>query len=362
MQSICAPMLQLYNSDSSINSTSGILEESLASSITLTSPHQLQKRPDMAKSKNPKLRIKSNQSSKLLNLPKFKSTSKSTTSKKQFNLKSTSTPHPPPQTSQSTTPPIHPLDKILLIGEGDFSFAASLVADHGASLVLASTNDSQESCLEKYPSTASSNIALLQEAYDEAFSDFQTALPDGPVLFSVDGTTNLLKKSKAIRRAAPFDVIVFNFPHVGGLSTDVNRQVRANQALLVAFFTSAKELLRTSDSPQSFHSDDEERGPARILVTLFEGEPYSLWNVRDLARSVGLVVRRSWRFDASVYPRYRHARTGGAVRKGDGDVSESAWKGEERAARTYEFGIPEEVASQSTKRRAGESSEDEDED
>lgn len=64
---------------------------------------------------------------------------------------------------------------------------------------------------------------------------------------------------------------------------------------------------------------------------MFEGEPYDLWNVRDLARHVGLSVSRSFKFQASAYPGYKHARTLGNIEGGGG------WKGEDRPARTYVF-------------------------
>ena len=66
-----------------------------------------------------------------------------------------------------------------------------------------------------------------------------------------------------------------------------------------------------------------------IIVTIFDGEPYDLWNIRDLARHVGLKVGRSFKFLASAYPGYKHARTLGNIEGGGG------WKGENRAARTY---------------------------
>ena len=86
--------------------------------------------------------------------------------------------------------------------------------------------------------------------------------------------------------------------------------------LLVSFFQSAIPLL----SPNG-----------RIIVTIFEGKPYDLWNIRDLARHVGLKVLRSFRFQASAYPGYKHARTLGNIKDGGG------WKGEDRTARTYIF-------------------------
>ena len=69
------------------------------------------------------------------------------------------------------------------------------------------------------------------------------------------------------------------------------------------------------------------------MVTIFEGEPYDLWNVRDLARHVGLKVERSFKFQASAYPGYQHVRTLGNIEDGRG------WKGADRPARTYIFEV-----------------------
>lgn len=45
--------------------------------------------------------------------------------------------------------------------------------------------------------------------------------------YGVDAT-KLDKGGKEVRKGN-FDRIIFNFPHVGGLTKDVNRQVRHNQ-------------------------------------------------------------------------------------------------------------------------------------
>lgn len=79
------------------------------------------------------------------------------------------------------------------------------------------------------------------------------------------------------------------------------------------------------------------RRASSIIVTLFEGEPYTLWNIRDLARHAGLAVEQSFVFQANAYPEYRHARTLGVVKGRDGKESGGAWKGEERKARSYVF-------------------------
>lgn len=98
-----------------------------------------------------------------------------------------------------------------------------------------------------------------------------------------------------------------------------------------------------------------------IVVTLFEGMPYTLWNIRDLARHSGLAVERSFKFQASAYPGYRHARTLGVIKNAAGEASETGWKGEERPARSYVFVKKDEVAPVASKRKrvSEEDSEDE---
>jgi 25S rRNA (uracil2634-N3)-methyltransferase len=118
--------------------------------------------------------------------------------------------------------------------------------------------------------------------------------------------------------------------------------------LLVSFFKNSLQSL----SPKPGSS---------IIVTLFEGEPYTLWNIRDLGRHSGLEVKRSWRFQASAYPGYRHARTLGVVKGKNGEVG-GGWKGEERAARSYEFVRKGEGVVMGIGKKRKESNDDEDED
>ena len=109
--------------------------------------------------------------------------------------------------SPNTRPtiPFQATDKILLIGEGNFSFAQALVSSPPASLeflppsnITATAYDSEEECCSKYPDAAEI-IAVLRNKGVE-------------VLFGVDGTK--------LDRCAPlkgrkFDRIVWNFPHAG---------------------------------------------------------------------------------------------------------------------------------------------------
>lgn len=221
---------------------------------------------------------------------------KQTTTKQKLQDKKRS----PSKISQPTIP-FEPEDRILLIGEGDFSFAKSIVEHHGCCDVTATCYESKHDLFEKYHPQGEQHVQYLED-------EGQT------VLYNVDATK--LEATKVLKKGGLFDKILFNFPHVGGKSTDVNRQVRFNQELLVKFFASAMPLLVPSGT---------------MVVTLFEGEPYTLWNIRDLARHSGLEVQTSFRFQPGAYPGYSHARTLGNIDGGGG------WKGENRDSRSYVF-------------------------
>ncbi|OKL61937.1 hypothetical protein UA08_02645 [Talaromyces atroroseus] len=331
---------------------------------------------------------------------------------------------------QRPTIPYQRKDRILLIGEGDFSFARSLYEHHRCKSVFATCYDSQDTLLEKYHGQAEENIkkfldcgdgdeeqvkektgfAIDSERSERAEEDIKRKKNTRKVLYSVDARKlgsnvgggkdirkgipprqrrktldfqwNKTKDSSSKGKGeddGPWDIISFNFPHVGGLSTDVNRQVRANQELLVSFFKACVPLLsrqgQSDDEDKNNFEDDVEEYPTdseeesdfenesddnqqirtvprhsgQIIVTLFEGEPYTLWNIKDLARHAGLVVVTSFRFPWKSYPGYSHARTLGVVesrkhrhdnddhRKSEG--TGGGWKGEDREARSYVFEV-----------------------
>ncbi|PWY70158.1 hypothetical protein BO70DRAFT_382296 [Aspergillus heteromorphus CBS 117.55] len=325
-------------------------------------------------------------------------------------------------------------DRILMVGEGDFSFARSLILQHRCRHVMATCYDSREALYSKYPKAEHNIYDILEPPHKTTNSDvldIKSQLSEGQnskcdvgkhddahdsyenqtqhrgpkVLYSVDarklgllagggkevriGFPRRERKRPAwqeakddapssVPKGGPWDVVCFNFPHVGGLSTDVNRQVRANQELLVAFFKACVPLLShapkstageyeddwsdwedsESESDDDDQTDEGNRNPLRsanttgratcqhrveagqILVTMFEGEPYTLWNIKDLARHAGLRVVTSFRFPWACYNEYSHARTLGDIEGRNG--GKGGWRGEDRDARMFVFEVKQE--------------------
>ncbi|KAK5098776.1 hypothetical protein LTS08_006154 [Lithohypha guttulata] len=290
-------------------------------------------------------------------------------------------------------------DRVLLVGEGDFSFTLSLVKNYKVSAVLATSYDDEDTLKQKYPNINSTLNQIAKVGKGLSVEDLRTSDVGGDeewagfssdevanatedvsvastksaevnILHGIDATLLSKAHRKVLSQYAPFTKIVFNFPHTGGLSTDVNRQVRANQELLVDFFNSAKPLLATSSRPaksrenedlgvqdedlENFEAKEQEESAAltrgQVLITLFEGEPYTLWNIRDLARHCGLQVVESFKFPWAAYPGYKHARTVGDIvtgkDRGEEGKRKGAWRGEERDARCYVLALKEESGLQ----------------
>lgn len=117
-----------------------------------------------------------------------------------------------PQTKEtvsgpSSTIPFSPFDKILLIGEGDFSYTRSLVVNPPASLqflpaenITTTAYDKEQECYTKYPGAQAIVNGLREKGVQ--------------VIFGVDATK--LEKCHALR-GRRFDKIVWNFPHAGEL-------------------------------------------------------------------------------------------------------------------------------------------------
>ena len=116
------------------------------------------------------------------------------------------------------TLPFKSTDKILLIGEGNFSFARALVCDPPSALqylpasnVVATAYDTEAECFEKYPETR----AIVEEI----------RVKGAEVFFGIDATK--LEKISSLR-SRKFDKIMWNFPHAGRCSSASHRLALLN--------------------------------------------------------------------------------------------------------------------------------------
>jgi len=107
--------------------------------------------------------------------------------------------------NQQPTIPFQLTDKILLVGEGDFSFTRALALDPPSVLdslpprnITATTYDTEQECYRKYHD-AEEIVRMLKSKGVE-------------VLFGVDATK--LEKIQGLK-SRKWDRIVWNFPHAG---------------------------------------------------------------------------------------------------------------------------------------------------
>eukprot|EP00397_Hematodinium_sp_SG-2012_P063938 GEMP01089340.1.p1 GENE.GEMP01089340.1~~GEMP01089340.1.p1 ORF type:complete len:218 (+),score=37.19 GEMP01089340.1:99-752(+) len=139
--------------------------------------------------------------------------------------------------------------KILLLGEGNFSFAKALCTKLGTEPgVIATSYDSKEVCHQKYPDAKANKLSARKM--------------NGEVIHKVDAT-KLLDVHNGLFREN-FDRIVFNFPHLGHGEKDQDVNIRDHQQFLESFFRSASQCLKPLPAKAEIH------------VTLKEGEPGKL--------------------------------------------------------------------------------------
>ena len=212
--------------------------------------------------------------------------------------------------NQRPTIPFQPADKILLIGEGNFSFARALALVPPSVLdslpprnITATTYDTEQECYRKYHD-AEEIVEMLRHRGVE-------------VLFGVDATK--LEKIQRFK-GRKWDRIVWNFPHIGVYQaaplyqnsphillegkgiTDKDRNILSNQILILDFLRSASGFLKSGPVPlihqkkrKNDEGDEEDDivsddsgGPSysansqiavrgTILITLRNVSPYTLW-------------------------------------------------------------------------------------
>lgn len=113
-----------------------------------------------------------------------------------------------------------PEGKVLLLGDGNFSFARSYSDLLNPTKTFITGYDSAEEFDGKYKSEGADNVEFLKQRGKAArlfpirrkFHEF-ISLPGFTVLHEVDATD--IRKTPQLSQLS-FDLIIFNFPHPGG--------------------------------------------------------------------------------------------------------------------------------------------------
>lgn len=169
---------------------------------------------------------------------------------------------------------------VLLVGEGNLSFARALCEHLGKGDCIFATNLDSEITIKRKYADAEENQKFIEER-------------GGTVLYGVDACR--IHCIKEFRKT--FRTIVWNFPHTGSGQTVVEKNRAEHRELLSRFFASSKRCL-TKEKMASIH------------VALKEGEPYKSWKIVKVARAAcNIELKTVTRFVPSEWPGYQHRRT-----------------------------------------------------
>ena len=186
---------------------------------------------------------------------------------------------------------------ILLVGEGDFSFASSLSKLGICHSLLATTFESKPSLLNAYPHSEK-NIAEILEN-------------NGKVIYEVDGTK--LSDSNLF----DYDTIIWNFPHIAGKTNN-----RYNRQLLQSFFKSAKNSIKPNGTILISLCQDQSGIESHNKIAY----DYS-WKLIEQASEAGLLVTKKYVFQSILgYKPMGHRGRGGTF-----DITNSSY---------YELNLP----------------------
>ncbi|KAI6688666.1 hypothetical protein NL676_025494 [Syzygium grande] len=173
--------------------------------------------------------------------------------------------------------------RILLVGEGDFSFAACLARRFGSAVNMVATSlDSRATLRRSYTTSAIDNLETIEGL-------------GGTVLHEVDVHT---MSEHPILKHKSFHRIVYNFPHAGFCGPEPSfSQIKLHRDLVRGFLKNAKTMLM----------DDGE-----IHVTHKTAHPYSKWEIEKLADEQALFLIEEVQFSVWDYEGYVNRRGSGA--------------------------------------------------
>ncbi|KAI9120034.1 hypothetical protein K1719_009003 [Acacia pycnantha] len=172
--------------------------------------------------------------------------------------------------------------QILLVGEGDFSFALCLAQSFGSAFnIVASSLDTHDEVVRKYKK-AMSNIVALRKLGAE-------------VLRGVDATQ---MKSHPGLYMGRFDRIIFNFPHAGFHGREDNpSMIEKHKDLIRGFFKNASSMLNSNGEVHINHKTTP---------------PFDDWCIEELGIQNFLLPIECVEFKKEDYPGYNNKRGDGS--------------------------------------------------
>ncbi|OLY85318.1 25S rRNA (uridine-N(3))-methyltransferase [Smittium mucronatum] len=184
-------------------------------------------------------------------------------------------------------------DKILLLGEGNFSFARSLAQKLGSGKnILATCLDSEKDLFTKYEDSAGitdkdRNVRANQDLLVNLFlSSSQLLTSSNLPRAKKSNPKKLSKKRKSLDNDSDSDNETFESqldPNQDEYGLDLDSSINAQ--------------------PVDMNVDGQ------VLVTLKSGEPYDSWNIRSISKKTGMSIQTTVPFIAKDYPGYEHRRT-----------------------------------------------------
>nr|KYP65547.1 Uncharacterized protein At4g26480 family [Cajanus cajan] len=170
--------------------------------------------------------------------------------------------------------------RILLVGEGDFSFSLCLARAFGTGVNITATSMISIRHARQVNQNAIRNLSELDAL-------------GCTLVFKVNVYTMIrhpLLKNKT------FDRIIYNFPHSSLIDVKYEQEFRLHKVLVSGFLKNAKGMLK---------HDGE------IQITHKTTYPFTLWNITGLATSEGLSLVGKEKFDKKLYPGYDIKRGAG---------------------------------------------------
>ena len=181
---------------------------------------------------------------------------------------------------------LNPKQKILLLGEGDFSFAASLSRLGFCNLIATSLEDYKTVIKTHYNSKY--NIQLIKRMKNKIFHNIDITQIDQH------------KHFKSLSEESKFDIIIFNFPHSGIANYEYQKSIPSNQQLLRSIFEQSSNLLK-------------QNGELHIAL---KSEPiYNSWDIQKQCNDANndnafkLKLKNRIKFEAEKYFGYQHKTT-----------------------------------------------------